>query len=251
MKKFPDSRIRKLDPNGLIDKDLPLKDLELESFFLSLALIFNDIKGIVILENAINEIYEKPDQSISSHTGEWSGMRLQIVKYSASVLHEALNLIEKKKAILSKQSFQRYYNQLNSYDRNIWLLTLNVCGIEHSEKYDQTQISTFKKLLLLIRNNISFHYYDAGKPLIRGYRKFFFETPGPGSKSAMYSYQSTNFLGTRYYYADAALQGFINDEFAKLRSDGKALEEIYRMVIQIAKVIAGLLEVYHKDKKMN
>jgi len=250
-KRFQDQKIRKLSPEGMIDKDSPAKDLELESFFLTLALIFNDIKGIAILESTFTKIYEKPDATVSAHTGEWTGIKLQIVRYSASVLHEALKLIEDKKNVVSSLSFQRYYNKLKNYEKNLWLLILNVCGIDNSEQYDQKKIETFKRLLELIRHNISFHYYGSGKSLIKGYRKHFYEKTGAGTESAMYSYRSTDFYGTRYYYADAAIQGFIDDEFGKLQLNGKALDEIYRMVLQVAKVITGLLEAYHKDKPMN
>lgn len=253
-KRFTNHTIRKLDPKGVVDRKTGVKDLELESFFLSLALIFNDIKGIALIERDFLKKYEKPEPNkISGHAGEWAGIKLQIVKYSASILHEALNLIEKKKKLLSSQRFERYYNFLNAYDKNIWFLILNVCDIKQSVNLNKKKIKLFRKLLLLIRNSISFHYDDSGKPLIRGYRNHFYSNRiTPNNESAMYSFKKSNFFTTRFYYADAALSGFLNQLTESQFGNSKVfVEEMNRMVLEIAKVIMGLLEAYHQDIKNN
>ena len=48
MKDFENHKMRKLEPEDLIDKDTPAKDLELPGFFLVLASIFNDFNFISI-----------------------------------------------------------------------------------------------------------------------------------------------------------------------------------------------------------
>ena len=251
MVKFEEGKIRKLDPKGIIDEQTPLKNLELESFFLALGMIFNDIRGIVVLQEAFKEKYDRPDGTVSIHTGNYVGIDLQVVKYLASILHEALKLIESKKAIVTDDRFQRYYLQLSQQDKKIWSLILKVCGIEQPDHFDLSDIQNFRKLLLLIRNNISFHYDDAGKPLAKGFRKHFYGTaPGPANKSAMYSQSKTHFHANRYFYIDAALSGFLHGEYEK-QPTSDVQREIIEMVIEISKVIEGLIEAYHKDKPVN
>jgi len=252
-KKFKNSRIRKLQPEGIVDKNTDINELEIEIFFLSLALIYNDIKGLVIMEQTVMKSYEAPEKDeVSEHAGEWTGIKLQFFKYFSSVLREALDLIEKKKDLIQSTSFQNYCNKLNRSDKNIWYLLLNIVGIEAPVDYNKENIKLFNKLLKLIRNKMSFHYDVAGDFLVKGYRRHFYQNKGlPGTDSAMYSAQKTSFYETRYYYADAALGGFLRNEFDKMPNKDTVIADTYKTAIRVAKVIMGLLEEYHKNKRKN
>lgn len=253
LQKFSLQRIRKLLPEGIISRDSPYKSLEIEAFFLSLAMLFNDIKGLVILEKDFKDKYEMSTQEISGHNGQYFGIKLQIVKYAAGILNESLRLISDNTKVLKTTQLQSFVNQLNTQDNNIWKLLLDVCGVTQLPQDDEEEdLKKFRTLLVYIRSNTAFHYYQSGKPLIEGFRKFFYlDEQTAMNQSAMYSYNSTDFDGTRYYYADAALKGLFEKEFLKFGSVQKVLEEIYILINEVAKVITGLLEVYHKGKPKN
>lgn len=251
-KRFINQKIKKLNVSGFIDQKTSPKELELESFFLSLALIFNDIKGLTILEKNLVDSYELPVSSeVSDHAGEWAGIKSQLFKYFVSTLYEFLELIKSKKNLISSSSFKKYYYQLNNSDQNIWSLILNISGADNSVNYNRDEVKLFEELLKLVRNEISFHYDASGKPLLSGFRTFFYSTnENPGKKYVMYSATKTDFYGTRFYYADAALNGCLSNEFSKVNKTEKVVAEtIYKTSMRVAKVIMGLLEAYHKNKK--
>lgn len=243
-------KIKKLKVDALIDRSTPARDMEVESFFLSLSLIYNDIKGICVLERDFVDKYRRPiDGEISGHAGEWCGIKNQLFKILASTLYEALNLIQSRKSLIEGSMFQRYYQKLNRRDKNIWFLLLNVSGVNKEIDYNQDDIKSFEKLLIMIRNKISYHYDNGGIDLLNGYRKYFYnDLEKPGKDAAMYSTLRSDFWQNRYYYADAALVGFLHNEYAKLgHPEQNITDTIYEMAIRVAVVIMGLLDAYHED----
>jgi hypothetical protein len=64
----------------------------------------------------------------------------------------------------------------------------------------------FKTILTKIRANLSFHYYQP-KQLVAGYRRHFYESGAQPGNAHAYASMGKNMERTRFYFADAAIQG--------------------------------------------
>ncbi len=248
MEEFKNSKLRKLKPEGLISDSPSTSGQELDLFFLSLAMVFNDLKGLVYFDKWRERYYRKPQPTeYSEHAGEFAGLKIQTLKYTIGLLHESLLLISENRKIIDSTIFQRYYQQLNSNDQKIWSLLIDICDDKETKEYNEVDIEKIRHLLLMIRNNVAFHFFQSGKPLAQGFRRHFFEQDlGDLTKFATYSSTSTGFYETRYYYADAAVSGFLAEQTDE--TGRKVLDDIYMLTVQLAKVINALLEQYHRDK---
>lgn len=249
---FKYHKLRKLQPQGLIDKDTTPRELSLEGLFLSLALIFNDIKGLALMEECRDKVYRKPvDEEDSGHAGEWWGLKYQIIKYFSSILYETIELIMKNKKVIKSAEFKKYSLSLSEQNQKIWSLLLDIADIEKSINFSDEKINRFKKLLSMIRHKMAFHYDQSAIHLIEGYRRHFYHTHiGNATKFAYYSSQISDPFRSRYYYADAALMGFLYKEMDSMGDVGEVFDAIYNTAVEVSLVIMGLLEEYHKHKPM-
>ncbi|HUO50084.1 MAG TPA: hypothetical protein VMU25_00715 [Candidatus Paceibacterota bacterium] len=193
--------LQKINPRRLIGR----ASENTEEFFLSLGLIYNDLKDLIFFDVILNEIYRIPDANkleISAHAGEFSGIRNHIFRLEISMTHEFLNFLRKNSQVFESLEFKDILSRLRKAQRDRWLEIQNVAMGESPSK----AASEFVKFLLRVRNNFTFHYEDAGKTLRKGYVNFFFK--GEKSEANEFAYYSLgeNMRDTRFYFADAAVQ---------------------------------------------
>ena len=247
---FGSGKLHKIKPSSLIDKEGTID--KIDSFFLILALIYNDLKGLVCFDNFIRS-HKPPDLKIvSGPVGEYMGFKLQIFKLVSSCVYEIMLLIEDNSLVILSNRFLRYVSKLSGQDSYIWKLLLDIANKKGAGKQDQKN-KEFRDLLVKIRNNVTFHYHQSGKTLAIGFRNHFFKHGQEVADSfnfAYYSLQQTNFYNNRFYYADAALEGYLNNCIGSIDDKNKVGEIIYDLLAKISKVIAGLLEQYLKEKPM-
>ena len=96
----------------------------------------------------------------------------------------------------------------------------------------------------LIRNNIAFHYYQP-KFLAGGYHEFFSKKDIPANQNAFIS-RGTSLQSTRFYFADAAVEGcfekYIGKEKAgRLRPELNKLSET--LVQALYDIITGFIQI--------
>ncbi len=247
MKDFENHKMRKLEPGDLIDDNTPAKKLELPGFFLVLACIFNDLKGMTMLHRMRTEIYRTPEKDeVSEHTGEYNGITLQLHKNIIGIIHEALRFVSENEAIIQSPEFKQYENKMSQQSKEVWALVVSVAtGKQTPPKYE-----VLGKILSQIRSNASFHYYHSAAPLITGFRDHFYKEKEHGAhKMAYYSATQTDPTVTRYYYADAALEGYILKCLSPAGSTPKeGFDEIFKLSSLIGKAIVELLNQYHASK---
>lgn len=248
MKEFVNRKMRKLKPECLIDEKTPEKDLDLEGFFLVLATVFNDIKGIMVFFEWRNEYRSPPLEEVSVHSGEYGGLTNQLNKMLAGILHESLDLLNKNIKIIESEEFKKFENRLSGRSREIWRLLVDVAVERPGTSKEHADLV---HLLEQIRHNAAFHYYQSATNLVRGFRKHFYSTnkESKAFKWAYYSSQRTEPMKTRFYYADAALQGYILD---KISATGRKPEDMYKMVFELSAVVGrsilDLVSEYHESK---
>lgn len=216
-----------------------------------MAMIFNDFKGLVLLNDSMRAVYRPPEGTeISGHTGELEGISVQIIKLFLSTLHEAMEFVHESKSVFESRYIQNLLETTSGDTKLVWEM-LN--KVSHGEPVNDERFAPFSKLRDLLenaRNNIGFHY-QTRKRLIDGYRKFFFRgISNVGSRAREYAYRSTKnseFLTSRYYYADAALQGYYVNLFGDEKLAKQRIDESFQLLNMIAYAIHDLLLKYHES----
>src|SRR5687768_17557897 len=70
-------------------------------FFLALAVAYNDLKGLLVLEGVLLDRGRPPEGEVSTESGQWHGIMSQAHRWIAGILHELMVLIQKQESILS------------------------------------------------------------------------------------------------------------------------------------------------------
>ncbi|HEU4501767.1 MAG TPA: hypothetical protein VFR82_08960 [Nitrospira sp.] len=186
------------DPDAFVGDDAVPQSVC--NFVLSLALIFNDLRDLYYANFLVGGC--KPTGSVlkNKQWGYYSGLYLHIVRLILSAIHELLNLIEKQRADMDHPIFADVLKALPKDKRKEWF---DVVGIALGKSSADSRL---EKLLLRIRNNVSFHY-DA-KALYGGFRHHFL-VHQPEERA--YVSRGNTVQSTRFYFADAAVDGLLNE----------------------------------------
>ncbi len=215
---FRNAKLKKSFPEDIIQEQNDNKEEnEFRENILALSLIFNDAKNIALLNDTINDLYAVEKQTtVSDNNGELTGLRLYFARLLFGTLHESLNYLNEKRGVFESVKFITLTESLSKNDQLKWKL---ISKIAFNEKVDTDEFKSefmdetkdLVDLIQAIRNNITFHY-QTKKRLAGGYKNFFFERQSNETNQfAWRSLQKTNFSETRYYYADAAIEGYFNE----------------------------------------
>lgn len=171
---------------------------DLGRLFLGLALAFNDLKGMALLDQYLLAMRRPEPSDWSARAGQWRGVAVQLHRWIGGVIHEVMVLIQKNRDLISGKVVQWLVVQLGTESRQAWN-ELVEAALDTSGKASQ--------LLLRIRNSAAFHY-DA-KSLAQGFLKQFQSDaksdPTEANRAPQYSI-GQDMDGTRFFYADAAAQ---------------------------------------------
>ena len=225
---------------------------EYREFLLTLALIFNDIKGLLIIYDSMRALYQAPvsKPSVSGHRGELEGISVQLYTLLLGTLHEVLVFMHKSRTAYESPYIQRLLRATSKKTRLIWDV---INKVANEEPISNPRLSSLKELstfLVRARNNVSFHY-QTHRLLLGGYRKFFFSgistVPQVYREGAFFSMQSNSFDVSRYYYADAALQGYYINLFGDEKLAKQRGDEALRLASLVVNAINELLIQYHNE----
>ncbi|PCI19828.1 hypothetical protein COB64_02935 [Candidatus Wolfebacteria bacterium] len=234
--------LREVPPSRLFNK---LSNNSIDNFFLVLAVVYNDIKGIIFFQNLLVDTYRTPaKRELSLHTGEYSGLHIQLIRLIIGIVHEFFKLLEKNKPIFSTPEFKKTFNSTNSSTENLWneILELALDKVKGD--------GNFINNLAEIRHNISFHYNQDGKQLRKSFLSLFFEREKMIFNELAYYSSGDNMTETRFFYADA-----VTEEYMRLRSKKKEYfdsmssysSELMELVVKMNTVISDLLKSYLKN----
>lgn len=219
----------------------------IDNFFLALALVFNDLKGLILFDTLIVEEYRPPGlEEITPHAGEYGGVRIQIYKSMIAIINEFFELIKRSKDILSTTEFNLILKTLSQSAQEHWKTIVDIA--------DGSNIASdnFSKTLCQIRSNVVSHYYQADKNLRKGFCiKFFEKEIGNFNKNERAYYSvGQNLESTRFYYIDAAVEEYL---YAIQTKDIPTKEEYKKLVITIVEdmnfIIASLLKEYLRKRR--
>ncbi len=252
--RFNDGTPRKLEPNDVVAKQPSQKSQEeIAGFFLTLAVIFNDIKGISLIFDLIKNHTEpiRPNE-ISGHAGETRGLQLQMLKTLAGVLSEALRFLKENISVAEGAYTKTLLTDISRDDADLWDLLVAV-ACERS--LPQTHIEPRLRILLVeIRNNAAFHYYQSGKILLSGFRKNFYGRPEKNEalEWALFKAKLTGFSESRFYFADAAVEGYFmklmdfdDDTYFQIM-----LEEMSNLMSIISRTFLAVVDAHLRTKSL-
>jgi hypothetical protein len=211
------------------------KQDDVQNFFLTLSVIFNDLKGLIIFQRSIEENYRLPDpDEVSAHAGECAGIIVQVHKLIVATVNEFFLFLKENESVLDKTEFALILQDLPVKMRSAWNDMVDVALGQNPNATD------FAKVLVQIRNNTAFHYYRAGKNLRAAYiTRFSNNTDLERNKYAYYSIGDT-MESTRFYYADAALEQYLFTTANKMIGIGHDKEIVFNA--KYNKFIAGTVE---------
>lgn len=230
--------LESIPPSKIIDKS-NINDID--NLFLSLGLIFNDLKGIILFNDILKKEYIKPkDNEISAHGGEYAGIQLQILKLSVALVDEFFLELEKNKEIIKSLRFQLIKNGLNKELKNKWNNIMNI--VLNPGKDPNNYLSKIAR----IRNNIAYHYDHSGTQLRNSFIKRFFDKPKDKSNEKAYYSMGGTIETTRYFYCDAVIHEYIN-EHLKIESFDY-IDKTNKITRDMSMLIVNLMKNYYKYK---
>ena len=248
---FENKRMRKSLPTDLVPADIiDSEDDRYRSFLLTLAMIFNDLKGLVIINDSIKEAYRMPLKlEISEHVGEKEGIAVQMLKILLLLCMKHLNFLTNQMTYISRNGFNFYYKEpllkISWFGEMLVKIALHESTSDNRfDKYKEIQ-----GFLVEARNNVGFHY-QTHKRLIDGYRKFFIEGISnvvPEARKFAYWSIAREFSDSRYYYADASLQGYYINLFGDEKMAQERNEEIFGLLNLVVYLIHDVLKEYHSN----
>jgi hypothetical protein len=230
-KEFP-GVLKDISPRLLIDEN---NKKDIQSFFLILGLIFNDLKGLVFFQKLIEDNYRKPGENeVSVHAGEYNGLIAQADKLLIATVGEFFKFIEENMSVVNSFAFLLLLKKLDSNIKNKWNDLLN---LDHG--------STILSKIARVRSNVAFHYDNSMEELRRGFiDSFFKEKKDLAHHVRAYYSLGDDMENTRIYYSDAATQDYVNSLIGiKDRAKIKESTEDMNHTIQ------GLLRVYLESLK--
>lgn len=195
--------LESFDPKVLrpTDKD----ERKLCSFILSLALVYNDLKDCRLAFSALAP-YLPTVATISAAAGQGFGLQNHLSRHFYAVLYELIRLLKENSKLQDTAAFRKIISSLSKGDRAVWE--------ELSELANGgPKTSGLLKALVRVRDNTAAHYYGLDG-LAEGY-DYFFAGGGPAAESAYISRGPTSSTA-RFYFADAAVQGYQNIAFKPL-----------------------------------
>jgi len=170
------------------------------SFVLSLALIYNDYKDIVLAQILLDQ--EEPQETPlkSRIRGAFSGMNLHLLRLHVAQMHALLEFVRDGRGEYEHPFFQDLIRQLSRQSRDAWRTVVQV-----SE--GATPQSDLGKALLMIRHKVSSHYDP--RMLYRGYSRHFLGDQPQDDRA--YISRGNSMATSRFFFADAAAQGVVHD----------------------------------------
>jgi hypothetical protein len=227
---LPDSRelapLETFNPKVFIAENK--EDQEVCNFVLMLALINNDFKDLLWSYQQLNACKLDPIPPLSSYNGQCAGMRSHLTRLSHSLFCELAQLIDRNPEAINHPLFLETFRQLNKQNKVLWEQLL-----VYSKGGPNSEIKELRGISLLIRNNISFHYYQP-KFLSQGYKDFFSRNSGPENRDAFIS-RGNSLQSSRFYFADAAVEGCFDRTIPKemVGRVRPALNRLSEIIVQV------------------
>jgi hypothetical protein len=172
---------------------------DLDGFVLSLALAYNDLKGIYWVHQQLEACRPADASEISPFVGQWNGMRIQTSRTVLAITHEVLRSIGKasEQKVLELPDFRAAVRLLEDGPAKKAWKRLVAAGLGKPREAE------LREYMRVVRNKSVFHY-NQWQEILQAYQHFFVATETRNS-SAFVSLGGS-MEATRFYFADAVAQ---------------------------------------------
>lgn len=221
-----------VDPRRLL-KD---KDDANGRFFLSLALVYNDLKGLAFSQWLLKERERRPEGEVSAQAGNYNGTQLQFTRYLAGLLYELCKLIEEHREIVESMPVTALVARTPKEARSSWNQIVDV-ALKREGRRDG-----LRTLLERIRDNFTFHYYKP-KDLSLGFERHFFEAEKTQHNEQAYYSAGTTMEFSRFFCADAAAQAGLL-RWAAIMNIERATDEISALAEKVNVALRFIVEEF-------
>lgn len=206
---------------------------DLGDFFLVLSVIYNDLKGLLTWQKNIEEKYRMaPSDEKSVHAAELAGLQVQHYKILTGLIREFLAFLKKNADVLKSSAFQLILLKVDKTNKKLWDELVQIALDDDVETK-----STFAYSLMLIRNNVGFHYDQSRKELRRSFHSFFNRKPKTKFNDRAYYSLGNTMNETRFYYADAAVKEYIAIKAEEVKGhrnqESMSFEEHFNRLVQM------------------
>ncbi len=240
MEELNDIKIDTIRPSKLVNRS---EINEIDNFFLTLGLIFNDLKGLMIFYRHCEEKYlVQENEGLTFRNGELGGLKLQVHRLMIGLIREAIKYIHKKKDLIKSIDFKLIESKIHKNNLDSWN---KICLISFSEfdKDDNSFLWKIKK----VRDEISFHYDD--KEILRDWfvEKFYNEAKNETNQNCCYV-NTFQMRSSRFFYCDAIIQKYLLDQLV-LSEKEDYLKEMVEFIGKLNESIIFLMNSYINIKK--
>jgi hypothetical protein len=193
---------------------------ELCDLTLALALVYNDFKDVFTGHAVLSDSAPSGSPAGTAEWGQYTGLRVHLIRIQCALIHELLELLRSKSAVLNSPAFKRVFKHLPRDEQEAWASLEDVT-------FHRASSRTLARALHIIRNKVAYHY-DAAE-IAAGYRAACCGGPAGVPRLS----RGENLAGTRFYFADAAAQsaylGTSSDSLVAsfLRGDISLLKDIH------------------------
>jgi hypothetical protein len=200
------SPLERVDPAAFQSADV--HEQEVCNFVLALAVVYNDFKDLLWAANNWKKCAPQNAQTLTPQGGQWAGMNFHVTKLIHALIYELCELIRAGELCRNHLAFKKTLDSVNAKNRTHWENLIDFANGNPGN-------DDLMMLLVRLRNNLAFHYDS--KVIARGYMTFFAERTLSG-RDAAYVSRGNSLKDSRFYFADAAIQG----AYKNLESQGDA-----------------------------
>ncbi len=199
------------------------------NFVLTLACIYNDYKDTILALDYLSKVQPPFPVEETATWGEYNGIKFHVIRSQIALVHELLKLIENNKKALEDTFYQSVVNQLDKRGRQSWrTLVAASQGMKDSNKT--------AKILLMIRNKISFHYDP--KEIFKGYKKLFLDQP---IRKRTYISRGNTLKEERYYFAEAGAQRYFYTFYEDIGEE-KFIKQMQNVINSVAPALSQIIK---------
>lgn len=191
----------RLDPKLLLRGESD----QVGKLFLRLAQVFNDLKSLIATMFWMGE--RRPAESDPEHhRGEFNGHNAFVTRYVAGIIRELIGLIFKNEELIKGPEIAALTAELTGEHREAWKALTDIAWAGDAE----LKLKGVYKALKAVRDKVAFHHDDL-KVLADGYDRHFAKDPNDERFTRAWVSQGNTMQTTRYFYADAAAIGAVEN----------------------------------------
>lgn len=209
---------------------------EVCNFVLVLAIVFNDLKDLNWALHHLDLGKPSENEIVTPYRGEHGGFRIHLIKLILSTLHELIALLKTKGSILEHDLMVKLIKKISKKDREHWQRLL---ALADDKTLTSDMDNRLKRILLMTRHNVAFHYQNL-KCFGKSYKDRFINPNLSIKYPDPYFSEGSNLLETRFYFADASVETFI-EGLEQVGNKMAMAEEISNFAQETGRTLCGLV----------